>query len=127
MITGRTIICLASAWDYDPTSKHHVMRVLSQHDNEIVWVNYHASRRPRASAADLRTIARKLAGAARRPQQVVPHITVVTPLVLPLPGSAAAAAINRALVVRQVRRVLRGLPDRPVQLWSFAPDAAALA
>jgi hypothetical protein len=43
MIEGRLIVCLASRWDIDPTSKHHLMRILSDR-NDVVWVNYHASR-----------------------------------------------------------------------------------
>jgi glycosyltransferase involved in cell wall biosynthesis len=67
-------------------------------------------------------VAAKLRRIAQGPQQVAENITVVTPLVVPVPGNRAVAAVNRRLLVRQVRRVLRGLPDRPVQIWSFAPD-----
>ena len=45
MIQGRLIVCIASAWDYDPTSKHHIMRILSRH-NDVLWINYHGTRRP---------------------------------------------------------------------------------
>ena len=38
MIEDRIIVCIASNWHYDPTSKHHVMRILSR-KNKIVWVN----------------------------------------------------------------------------------------
>ena len=52
MIRDRVIVCLASRWDYDPTSKHQVMRILAR-ENDVVWVNHRGSRRPRATAADL--------------------------------------------------------------------------
>jgi len=94
--------------------------------NHVVWVNYHASRRPRVSTADFRAAAGKLRQIIEGPRRVSENITVVTPLVLPLPGSAAAANLNRRLLVRQIRSVLRQLPERPVQLWSFAPDVDAL-
>lgn len=121
MIEGRNIICIASDWFYDPTSKHHVMKLLSER-NHIVWVNYHGSRRPQLSAADFATIAGKLRRVIQGPRQVDSKITVVTPLVVPLPGRAAVAGLNRRLLTRQIRRVLRDLPPRPVQLWAFAPD-----
>lgn len=121
MIEGRNIICVASNWFYDPTSKHHVMRLLSEW-NHIVWVNYHASRRPGLSRADARAVAAKVRQIVEGPRRVAENITVVTPLVVPLPGNRTVAALNRRLLVRQIRSVLRGLPDRPVQLWSFAPD-----
>ncbi|MBI4578788.1 MAG: glycosyltransferase [Planctomycetes bacterium] len=125
MISGRTIICLASGWDYHPTSKHHVMRQLSQ-GNRIVWVNWHCSRRPSLGVADLRSMALRLRQMRRGARQVTDAITVLTPPQVPLPGSRVARQLNRRLVRRAVRRVLERLPRRPVQLWSFAPDAADL-
>ncbi len=121
MIEQRNIICIASNWFQDPTSKHHVMRILSQH-NHIVWVNHHGSRRPRLSSADAGAIASRLRQVIEGPRHVTDAITVVTPLVIPLPGNATAAALNRRLLTRQIRSVLRDLPRRPVQIWSFAPD-----
>ena len=50
-IRGYNIICIANRWDYDPTSKHQVMRILAR-DNRVLWVNYRGSRRPQASLAD---------------------------------------------------------------------------
>ena len=121
MIEHRNIICIASNWAADPTSKHHIMRLLAER-NEIVWVNYHGSRRPRVSAADAGAIVGKLRQVIDGPRRVAQRITVVTPLVAPLPGSRVIAALNKRLLVRQIKRVLRDLPPQPVQVWSFAPD-----
>lgn len=121
MIRDKTIICFASNWFYDPTSKHHVMKLLAER-NHVVWVNYHASRRPSVSVADAGAIVGKLRQVIQGPRRVSENMTVVTPLVVPLPGSRAVTALNRRLLVRQIRSVLRALPRRPVQLWSFAPD-----
>lgn len=126
MIEGRNIICIASNWWYDPTSKHHVMKLLAER-NHVVWVNYHGSRRPRVAAADARAIAGKLRQFIDGPRRVEENITVVTPMVIPLPGSRAAANLNRRLLTRQIKSVLRSLPSRPVQLWTFAPDVDYLA
>ncbi len=126
MISDRNIVCLASNWSYDPTSKHQVMKVLSER-NEILWVNYHASRRVRASSADARAVLRRLREVFRGPERVGSNLTVVTPFVLPLPGNHGARWINRRLLVRSIRGALDRLPKRPVQVWSFAPDVASLA
>jgi len=126
VIAGRNIICIASNWAYDPTSKHHVMKLLAER-NHVIWVNYHASRRPALSGADLRAATGKLRQIIDGPRRVAENITVITPLVIPLPGSRVSTALNRQLLVRQIKRVLKDLPPRPVQLWTFAPDVDYLA
>ena len=101
MIEGRLIICIANSWDYDPTSKHQIMKILARR-NDIVWVNYHGTRRPQASAADFRAawsaVRRFVRGACR----VTPSIVQVTPLVIP----GAAQPLQ---------------PARPVELEEFNP------
>lgn len=121
MISGRNIIAIASNWRFDPTSKHHVMAILSE-QNHVLWVNYHGSRRPRASAADARDVLSKLAQIAEGPQWVRKNILALTPVVLPFPSSDWARRINQKLLVWQIARALRSLPQQPVQLWTFAPD-----
>ncbi len=125
MIANRTIICFASGWDYHPTSKHHVMRKLAEH-NHVLWVNWHASRRPRLNLGDLRLILSKLGQIGQGPHQAAESLTVLTPPQVPLPGSPLVRKLNAAIVRRAIRKVLKRLPPRPVQLWSFAPDIGEL-
>ena len=125
MIEGKTIVCLASGWDYHPTSKHHIMRMLAG-TNDIVWVNWHASRRPGVGLSDLRNIGSRLWQIGQGPRRVSESISVVTPCQLPLPGSSGARRLNAWMVRRAIRKVLATLPPRPVQLWSFAPDVSDL-
>ncbi len=125
MIENRTILCFASGYDAPPTSKHHVMHLLAR-QNVVLWVNYHASRTPTASASDARYIARKLRQVFAGIQQPRPNLYVLTPLVIPLPASAWARRWNRALLVLQIRRALAKVRQGPVQLWSFTPDISYL-
>jgi len=125
VIRDRIIICFASNWDYHPTSKHHVMRKLSEH-NYVIWVNWHASRRPRLGMADLRTIGQKLREIGRGARQATDRIIVITPPQIPMPGSSLARQLNVRLVCRAIRHVLANLPSLPVQLWTFAPDMVDL-
>ena len=121
MISGKNIIAIASNWHFDPTSKHHVMKILSER-NHILWVNYHGSRCPQVSASDARAVLRKLKQVAQGPEWVSETMLVLTPFLLPLPGSAMARTLNRTLVARQIRKALKQFPRQPVQVWSFAPD-----
>jgi len=123
VISGKNVVCLASGWDYHPTSKHHIMRRLAER-NHVVWVNWHASRRPRAHWADLRAIGARIAQIRRGPRRVSDGITVITPGQLPVPGSRLIRRLNAASVRRAIEKVLGRLEDRPVQVWSFAPDVA---
>ena len=125
MIEGKTILCFASGYDAPPTSKHHVMHLLAER-NVVLWVNYHASRVPTASGSDLLYMAAKLgqiAGGMQRPRR---NLYTLTPLVLPLPGSAAAKRVNKALLISQIRLALSRIRRGPLQLWSFTPDISYL-
>jgi len=118
-------VCFASGYDAPPTSKHHVMHLLAER-NEVLWVNYHASRAPSASSSDLLYMIRKLvqvAAGLKRPRK---GLHVLTPLVVPLPGKQWVRRFNRFLIVRQVRRALRKVGRGPLQIWSFTPDISYL-
>jgi glycosyltransferase involved in cell wall biosynthesis len=121
VIHGRNIVCLASNWRDHPTSKHHVMRQLAQH-NHVLWVNYHASRRPQLTRRDARLALRRFGQACAGAQRADRQLDVLSPPLIPLPESRLARWINSRVVSRQVRRVLHRLPRRPLQLWLFAPD-----
>lgn len=125
MIEDRNIVCLASNWHIDPTSKHQVMKLLAER-NHVLWVNYHASRRPQASVQDLRAIVRKLGQICGGVEEITPTLRVLTPMLVPLPGFPGVQTANRILLMRQLRRAMAALPRRPVQVWSFAPDAGYL-
>lgn len=128
MIRDRLIICIASSWDYDPTSKHHIMRILSRH-NEILWINYHGTRRPSLGRTDLRDAfgaLRRVAGGMRR---VTPSIVQLTPLVIPGARSACVNGLHRRLLTASIRRAVKSLSrdrEKPIQLWTFAPDVPYL-
>jgi glycosyltransferase involved in cell wall biosynthesis len=125
VIEGRNIVCVASNWADHPTSKHHVMRRLAEH-NHVLWVNYHASRRPQLSRGDSRMILQRLRQAWRGTYDVGPRFHVLSPLLVPWPESPAARAFNGWALARQIRRALRQFPRQPLQLWLFTPDIPEL-
>ncbi len=125
MIAGRNIVCIASSWFDHPTSKHHIMRTLARR-NHVIWVNYHASRRPALNATDFKAILRRLRRTCAGGQRPVAGVNVLSPLLLPFPESRVARAYNTRVLARQIRSALDSLPARPVQLWLFAPDVPEL-
>jgi len=123
MIEEKTILCFASGYDAPPTSKHHVMHILAER-NVVLWVNYHASRVPRASSSDLLYIMNKLwqvIEGLKRPRK---NLYVLTPLVIPLPRSPFARRLNRLLLIAQILLALSKVRNGPTQIWSFTPDIA---
>ncbi|HYT90478.1 MAG TPA: glycosyltransferase, partial [Gemmataceae bacterium] len=120
----QTIICLANNYFFDPTSKHHVMRELAK-SNHVLWINWHASRRPSLNRRDFSSIVEKLKQFGNGLVQVGERFWVLTPLVVPLPSSALAQRLNRWLLTVQTRNALRSMPGRR-QLWSFTADIGPL-
>jgi glycosyltransferase involved in cell wall biosynthesis len=119
-LEGQQIICFAHDWGGDPTSKTHIMRVLSK-KNRILWVNSIAMRRPQVSRADLRRLVAKLGRSLSANQEVEPGILVANPLVIPLPGFALAHRLNGHILAASLRRLCRRQGfDRPI-FWTFLP------
>src|SRR5438445_8620934 len=97
------IVAFAKDWNEDPTSNHHVLRELAR-TRRVLWLNSLATRTPKLSSGrDLGKIRRKLAEFARGPQNVENDLWVTTPLVLPLPHSAIARAVNRQILRATIR------------------------
>jgi len=128
LIENRLIVCIANSWDYDPTSKHQIARILAT-GNEIVWVNYHGSRRPTIRRADLAGAVSALRRVARGVQRVSPSLTQVTPMVIPGATRPMLQKLHERMLVAQIRRAVRKANrgrSLPIQVWSFAPDVPYL-
>jgi glycosyltransferase involved in cell wall biosynthesis len=118
------IVAFAKDWHEDPTSNHHVLRELAR-NRRVLWLNSLATRTPSlASGRDLGKIGRKLAEFVRGPVNVENDLWVSTPLVLPLPGSAAARAINRQILRATIRALRLRLGIKQFELWTFLPNTA---
>ncbi|MCC2643857.1 MAG: glycosyl transferase [Nitrospira sp.] len=121
MIQGQGIICITQDWQGDPTSKKHIMRILSK-QNRVIWVNSIGVRRPTVSAYDLHRIVYKLRRIVSGCREVEPNIFVLDPPVLPLPGVVLAERLNRFILAARLRQLCRRLGmDRPL-LWTFQPN-----
>src|SRR5262245_44692891 len=122
-MTGQNVVCFAKDWDGHPTSNTHVMRRLARH-NRVLWLESVAMRAPHpGSSRDLRRMARRLVTAACGPRRVEADLWVASPLVLPLPHSPWAAALNRRLLRVAVGRLRRRLGMERFQVWTFLPTA----
>jgi glycosyltransferase involved in cell wall biosynthesis len=129
MIEGRAIVCIASDWEVDPTSKHHVMRCLAAR-NRVLWVSHHGSRRPQLNGADFRSVWSALKRTTRGLQRVDSQFGHLTPLVIPGARSRTARRFSERMLIAQIRRGLRQMGvgrETPLQIWTFDPEVDYLA
>src|SRR5690606_131404 len=118
------IIAFSKDWHEDHTSNHHVLRELAK-SRRVLWLNSVGTRRPSlASGRDLGKIKRKLREFARGAVHVENDLWVATPLVLPLPHSAAALRANRQIMRATIRLLRHQLAIDDFQLWTFLPNTA---
>jgi glycosyltransferase involved in cell wall biosynthesis len=118
------IIAFSKDWHEDHTSNHHVLRELAK-SRRVLWLNSLATRRPALSSArDLGKIRRKLGEFARGAERVEHDLWVATPLVVPLPQSRAAGALNRAILRKTVQHLRAQLGIERFHLWTFLPNTA---
>jgi glycosyltransferase involved in cell wall biosynthesis len=125
-MSGEHIVCFAKDWDDHPTSNNHVMRLLAR-ANRVLWVSSIGMRRPRASARDVRRIVRKVGASLRGPRHVADGLWVLAPIVLPLPHSDLATAINRRLLRTTIRRAAHRIGVDAFQVWTFLPNTVDYA
>jgi len=122
-LVGQNIICFAKDWSETPTSNNHVMSELAKR-NKVLWLNSISTRTPSlTSGRDIRKIFAKLKSFLRGTKQVKENLWVYTPIVLPLPHSRIATAINRQLLKLMIWRIRRQLKMDRFQLWIFPPTA----
>jgi len=121
---GENIICFAKDWSETPTSNNHVMVELAK-SNRVLWLNSIATRTPKLSSGrDVKKIFRKLASFARGAERVSDNMWVYTPIVLPLPHSRVATAVNQYILRMTLGLLRRKLGMKDFQLWTFLPSAA---
>lgn len=125
MLRGRSIVCFANDWHGDPTSKHQIMRVLAR-ENTILWINSIGLRRPTLGKGDVGRMAGKLRRFFRGAERVGERLYVFTPIVLPFHHSAAARAVNAALLDLSLRWYRAKLRMKNVICWSYMPNVEYL-
>lgn len=118
------IVAFSKDWHEDPTSNHHVLRELAK-TRRVLWLNSLATRKPTLSSSrDLMKIKRKLGEFSQGAVNVENDLWVATPLVLPLPYSGIARALNRQFLRYQVQTWRKQLGIDQFQLWTFLPNVA---
>jgi glycosyltransferase involved in cell wall biosynthesis len=125
-LTGESIVCFAGEdwWYHHPHSKNHILKRLAQH-NRVLFVNSITMGLPSVSSPDFfHKIRRKLRSYLRWLRKAPEGLWVMTPINLPFYGSPLLRALNRLLLVFQLRLVMLFLNLRRPIVWAAIPTAA---
>ena len=125
-LSGESIVCFAGEdwWYHHPHSKNHLLKRLAGH-NRVLFVNSISMGLPPISSPDFfQKIRRKLRSYLRWLRKVPEGLWVMTPINLPLYGWPLARALNRLLLILQLRLVMLLLNLRNPIVWVAMPTAA---
>jgi glycosyltransferase involved in cell wall biosynthesis len=130
MIRNQSIICFAGEdwWYHHPHSKNHIMRRLARAGNQVVFVNSISMGLPSLSSPDLAgKIKRKLRSYGKAVRRTEEGIIVLSPPVLPFYSSRLVRALNRWLLVAQLKLLMVAFDLRNPILWIAIPTAREVA
>lgn len=126
MIEGESIICFAGEdwWYHHPHSKNHLMRRFARAGNRVMFVNSISMGLPSLTSADLfAKIRRKLRSYARFVRRAEDGVIVVSPPLIPSFSNRFVRALNRWLLVAQIRALMILFGFREPVLWIAIPSA----
>jgi uncharacterized SAM-binding protein YcdF (DUF218 family)/glycosyltransferase involved in cell wall biosynthesis len=123
MLCGKRIICFSSIdWDFIWQGHQEIMKMLAANGNQVLFVENTGVRRP--TLRDIPRLRQRVWNWWRgtngfRQQQ--DKLFIYSPLILPFPYSRVARWINRALLLRALKRWIRAARFyRPI-IWTFLP------
>jgi glycosyltransferase involved in cell wall biosynthesis len=125
-LSGQSIICFAGEdwWYHHPHSKNHILKRLAK-NNRVLFVNSITMGLPTISNPDFfLKIRRKLRSYFRWLRKAPEGLYVMTPVALPFYGSRIFRALNRLLLVAQLRLVMIFCAMSKPILWVAIPSAA---
>lgn len=125
MLQDMDIVTFANDWSADPTSKHHIMKRLAEH-NRVLWVEAAGMRKPSLNrTGDMQRLMTKARSFTKRARPVLPGLHAYSPPTIPLPGSRIAGVANATLYRASIGRELRklGMSPNPL-LWVYGPHVA---
>jgi glycosyltransferase involved in cell wall biosynthesis len=125
-LSGQSIVCFAGEdwWYHHPHSKNHILKRLAKH-NRVLFVNSITMGLPSIGNPDFfQKIRRKLRSYLRWLRKAPEGLWVMSPINVPLYGSPATRALNRILLVLQLRLVMFLLNLRHPIVWVAIPTAA---
>ncbi len=123
MIENKDIICFANDWHSDPTSKHQIMKLLSQ-KNKVLWVNSIGLRKPSVAKRDIKKIINKLSSFFKGAEKINDNLTVITPVLFPFHNNKLIKFINAKILKLLLKYYIRKLNMKEIIYWSYLPNTS---
>jgi uncharacterized SAM-binding protein YcdF (DUF218 family)/glycosyltransferase involved in cell wall biosynthesis len=128
MTRGSDIVCISSIdWDFIWQGHQEIMSTLAARGHRVLFLENTGVRSP--SMRDLPRLRQRVRNwwkGTKGFREERPNLFVYSPIVLPLPYSRIARWLNRALLLRSMRRWMRAVGfSRPV-VWTFLPTPLTL-
>jgi uncharacterized SAM-binding protein YcdF (DUF218 family)/glycosyltransferase involved in cell wall biosynthesis len=124
----RDVVCISSIdWDFIWQGHQEIMSTLAAQGHRVLFVENTGVRAPRAR--DLPRVRQRIRNWWRGTKgfrEERPNLFVYSPLLLPLPYSRIARAVNRLLLARALRRWMRATGFYQPIVWTFLPTPVAL-
>ncbi len=130
MIHNQSIICFGGEdwWYHHQHSKNHIMRRLARAGNRVIFVNSISMGLPSLASPDLFSKIKRKLGSYARPVRITEEgIVVVSPPLLPFYSNRLARAINRRLLIFQIKLLMIAFDMRRPILWIAIPTAREVA
>jgi uncharacterized SAM-binding protein YcdF (DUF218 family)/glycosyltransferase involved in cell wall biosynthesis len=124
----RDVVCISSIdWDFIWQGHQEIMSALAASGHRVLFVENTGVRAP--TTRDLPRLQQRIRNWWRGTKgfrEERPNLFVYSPLLVPLPYSRVARAVNRLLLLRALRRWMRAIGfHRPI-VWTFLPTPIAL-
>jgi glycosyltransferase involved in cell wall biosynthesis len=122
------VICISSIdWEFSWQGHQEIMSVLAADGHRVLFVENTGMRAP--GMRDLSRVRQRMRNwwrSAKGFRKERPNLFVYSPLLVPLPYSGVARWVNRVLLLRAVRKWMRGGGSSRPTVWTFLPTPLVL-
>jgi len=120
-------VVFSDDWGVHPSSSQHIFRHISE-NHHVAWINTVGMRRPRLNISDLKKGLRKLFNMLRKSSSrggsaIEYDISVYQPMMIPFNDIPIVRRINKKLVERTLRKVVRDLDGQEPIVVTSVPNA----
>ncbi|MFA5089570.1 MAG: ElyC/SanA/YdcF family protein [Candidatus Omnitrophota bacterium] len=128
MLKNKNIICISSIdWDFVWQGHQEIMANFAKSGNRVLFIENTGVRTP--NFRDIKRLKKRINNWFRSIKgfrQEAENLYVYSPMILPFPYSRFMRWINRALLIKPLKRWIKTMGFRSPIIWTFLPTGTAL-